>query len=285
MLDQDVVKPADRRGHAARDIQGDLPVSRPSPLRFDEDDAVVGARTVNRRRRRVLQHLHRGDVVRVQEVEVRVLNGRSVDDVQRIVVLERADAADPHRGAGAGRPAVVDGHTGHAAIQPLQHARPRLPLETRRVHGRRRGREVAPQLLLVAGHDDVRQHRDRLLESRVHGRASVDAQRRAAVPDETERQDRVRRRRDRILPLGVGGRIDAAPADADGDALNGRPRDGGCHPAGHLRRLLGERRHPHQEHQRESHPHCTKKTRTLEHVVHGAILILRVFAWPGGPAS
>ena len=287
ILDQDIVVPVHRRRHTARHIQRDLAPPRPPLLGFDEDDAVAGARPVNRRRRCILQHLHRRDVVRVQPVEITVvfpLERCAVDDVQRIVVLERADAPDPYRGARPGRPTVIDGHTGHAPIQPLQRARPRLPVDALHIDGRGRAGDVLAPLGCVPGHDHVRQQRDSPLQGHVDGRAPAHALRGAAVPYEAEHEDRIGGCGQRILPVRTGDGAGARPSNAYRHTRDGSPRLLRGDSAGHLDRLLGERRHPHQQCQRESHPHCPKKTRTLEHVVHGAILILRVFAWPGGPA-
>ena len=265
---EDVVHPADRRGHTGFHVQRNLAPARLAALGLDHDHAVARARAVDRHRRGVLQDVDGRDLVRVQPVQVGVLNGRPVHHVERIVVLKRGDAADPHRGARPGRATVIDGHAGHAPIEPLQHAGRGLPLHALGLDAGGGAGEVLAQLRLVSGDDHVRQHRDRRLEGHVDARPPGDALRVAAVPDQAEHQDGIRRDRDRILPLRVRHRAGVAPPHADGDPGNGPSSHGGRHRAGHLDRLLGKRWHAHQERQRNSHPHCTKKTRTLEHVVH-----------------
>src|SRR5213075_3452211 len=82
ILHQDLVIAVRRRRDTGPDVERDLLLPGPALLRLDDDDAVRRARSVDRRRRAVFQDLHRGDVVGVQEVEVRLLNGGPVNDVQ-----------------------------------------------------------------------------------------------------------------------------------------------------------------------------------------------------------
>jgi len=126
---QKIVVATERRRDAGSDIQLHFPRSGLSLPRLDDHHAVAGPRPVNRRRRRVFQDLDFSDVVGTQPVEVGVRDRRTVDDVQRIVVLERGDAPDSDRGARAGRAAGIDRDTGNAAIQPLQHTGRGLLLE------------------------------------------------------------------------------------------------------------------------------------------------------------
>src|SRR5207302_2418857 len=73
VLNQEIVVAANRTGDACSHSQRGARRSRYTPLcRLDDDDAVAGARSVDRGRRRVLQYLNRGDVVRVDEVRVRI---------------------------------------------------------------------------------------------------------------------------------------------------------------------------------------------------------------------
>ena len=85
---QHVVQPAGGRRDAGPDLEPSLPAAGAAFLRLDDDDAVAGPRPVDRRARRILQHLDFADVRGVQEVQIGLLHRSPVDDVQRIVVVE-----------------------------------------------------------------------------------------------------------------------------------------------------------------------------------------------------
>jgi len=94
--DEEIVHAADRRGHTAPDIQRHRVMrSRSAPFRFNDHDPIPSPRTINGSGRRILQDLYFSDVIGIQPVDIRVRNGCPVDDIERIVVLERADPPDP----------------------------------------------------------------------------------------------------------------------------------------------------------------------------------------------
>ena len=80
-------------------------------------------------------------------------------DVERIVVLERADAADSDRAARTGRAARVD-RDARDGIEPLKHARPGLPLRALDVDAGDRAGDVAAPLLRVRGDHHLLEVRD-----------------------------------------------------------------------------------------------------------------------------
>src|SRR5204863_5550637 len=287
---QKIVVATGRRRDAGSDIQLHLPRSVLYLLRLDDHHAVAGPRPVNRRRRRVFQDLDFSDVVGTQPVEVGVLGRRTVDDVQRIVVLERSDAPDPDGGARAGRAAGIDRDTGHAAIQPLQHTGRGLLLEVFDIDRADRAGDVGRPLRRVTGDDDLRQHGDGPVQRDIDRGPSGDALRGTAEPDEVERQDPIPRSRDRVAPLRIGGGTGRAPPDADGHAGNGMTlRRGDFAGDLDLRRwLLAQCSSAHGQGEQHTQPHRAEEvempgrepTLTLQHVVHGGALILRVVAWP-----
>src|SRR6185312_587715 len=161
-------------------------------LRLDHDHAIAGPRSINRSRRRVLEDLYLGDIVRVQPVEIGVPRyGCAVNDVQRIVVLERGDPSDPDGGARAGRATGIDRYTGNAAIQSLQHTGRRLLLDVLDIDRANRARDVGPALRRVPGDDDLRQHRDGPVHRDIDRGTSSNALRGAAESDEVEGQDSI----------------------------------------------------------------------------------------------
>ena len=82
----------------------------------DDDDAVGGAAAVDGSGSSVLEHLDGLDVVTVELVHTG-LGGHTVNDVQRVFVVEGADTADADR-SGAGRGTVgTDVHAGNASLQ------------------------------------------------------------------------------------------------------------------------------------------------------------------------
>src|SRR5205807_4311718 len=203
------------------DIQLHFPRSRLSLPRLDDHDAVAGPRPVNRRGRRVFQDLDFSDVVGTQPVEVGVLHRRTVDDVQRIVVLERGDAPDPDRGTRAGRAAGIDRDTGHAAIQPLQHTGRGLLLEGLDIDSADRARDVGPPLCRVTGDDHLWQHGDGPVQRDIDRGTSGDARPGPREPDTVYGQYPIPGARGRYPPLRIGGGTGRAPTDADRHAGNG----------------------------------------------------------------
>ena len=149
--DQELVVAIGGRGHSSPERRDHPRRARRATLGgFDQDHAVAGARPIDRRGRRVLQHLDRRDVVRVDEVDVGILHRDAVDDVERIIVLERADAADADRAPGARRAVGRHGDAGNS-VQPLKNAGRGRALRTLDVDACHRTGNVGAPLLRVAG--------------------------------------------------------------------------------------------------------------------------------------
>ncbi len=91
---EEVIVATGGSGHTCSHIHRDLGRAHASLLRLNDDDPIIGSGTINRSRRRILQDLDGLDIVGIQPVDIGVLNGRPVDDVERIVVLERTDTPD-----------------------------------------------------------------------------------------------------------------------------------------------------------------------------------------------
>ena len=68
----------------------------------DDDHTVGSTRTVDTGRGGILQHLDALDVVTIQFVHAR-LRGHTVDDVQRVVVVQRTHTTDANLGSTRGR--------------------------------------------------------------------------------------------------------------------------------------------------------------------------------------
>src|SRR5207247_8525677 len=160
----EAIQAAVGRGDAGSDVHAFRSLSGPALLGLDDAHPVTRARAVDRRRRGVLQDLDGPDFVRIQPVQVRVLHRGAVHDVQRIVVLERAHAPDAHGSARTGRAAVLDGDTGDAAIEALEHAGRRLLLRGLDVYAAHGAGNVGAPLGGIAGHDARVQYRDGLFD-------------------------------------------------------------------------------------------------------------------------
>ena len=92
--------------------------------------AVRRTRTVNGRGRSILQDFHRHDVRRVDGrqdagVTIRIArNGHTVDDVQRLVAIQRVDTTDAHRNTTArGTRVLRHLHAGRTTLQSLVERR------------------------------------------------------------------------------------------------------------------------------------------------------------------
>jgi len=177
-----------------------------------------------------------------------------------------------------------------AAIQSLQHTGRRLLLDALDIDRADRARDIGPALRRVPGDHHLRQHCYRPVHRDIDRGTSGNALRGAAESDEVEGQDSIGRSLDRKVPLRIGGGTDSAPADADTHARNGMTFRRGDF-AGHLDRrcwLLARCGSAQRHCEQHAHPHRAKEvemagpepTLTLQHVVHGGALILRVVAWP-----
>src|SRR5204862_8126600 len=94
----------------------------------DEDDAIGAARAVDRARGRVLQHVdrlglaridgHEGIALRIGRVRA-LLRREAIHDIERLAVrVDRAVTADPHARADARHARVVDHvHAGRLALE------------------------------------------------------------------------------------------------------------------------------------------------------------------------
>ena len=84
----------------------------------DNNHTVGSTRTVDRGRGGILQYLDALDVVTVQLMHTG-LCGNTIDDVQRVVVVQRADTTYTHRCRTRGRTVGKDVHAGHATLHGL----------------------------------------------------------------------------------------------------------------------------------------------------------------------
>ena len=106
----------ERGGYASVEIHLDFAVL--ALLGGDDDDTVGGTRTIDRGRGGILEHLDALDVIAVQLVHTG-LRGHSVDDVERVVVVQSSHTAYAHRGGTARITVGLDVHARHAALQGL----------------------------------------------------------------------------------------------------------------------------------------------------------------------
>ena len=227
-VDDIVVHHVDRDADALESgaaVVGDARTPLPALLGGDEDDAVGGARTVDGRRRGVLQDRHRGHVIRVDIVHAA---DDAVDHHQRRRVVERTHAADGHGGlVGAGLTRRLHG----------QQAR-RDALKSRRNVGegaflarlleidRGDGSRHVGFLLDAVGHDDDLFQSVLLLgEDDVDHRAVADPDTPGLVAEKREFQHVVRRLHDdRIAPVGAADSSVIGPDDQHRGPDHGHPR-------------------------------------------------------------
>ena len=106
----------ERGGH--RGVEVDLHLAVLALLGGDDDHTVGSTRTVDRGRGGILQHLDALDVVTVQLVHAG-LGGHTVDDVQRVVVVQRTDTTDAYRGSTRQVTVGRDVHARHTTLQGL----------------------------------------------------------------------------------------------------------------------------------------------------------------------
>ena len=160
----------------------------------DEDHAVRTARTVNRGRRGVLQHLHRLDVVRI-EVREAVLHRHAVDDIQRVVAGRgRADTAHAHHHVAFGIAARLHHlHTGHLAGHRLPEVGDRTVGDILGLDRRDGRRDVALLHGTVTDHHYVVQRRGLLPELDIERRTAADGNLLRVVADVRYDQHVVRR--------------------------------------------------------------------------------------------
>ena len=126
----DVVLGVEHLGHGGvlregdRAVVGDRGEALRSRLGGDQNHAVGSAHAVDGGRCGVLEHRHRGDVVRVEVVEGAL---HTVDDAQRARIVEGAEAAhEQGRGVAARSTRALDaGHTGQTARQHALEVRAR----------------------------------------------------------------------------------------------------------------------------------------------------------------
>jgi len=199
----------------------------------DEHHAVRAARAVDRRRRRVLQNLHRLDVVRV-EVSDPSGHRDPVQHVQRVVGRRQGPlTAHPDADAVPGLVACRDDvHARHPALDRLD----RVHLGDRRHgaagHGGHGSRHVLATLRAVPDDDDVLECDGQRLQREIdrHGLAACHddiGNFGERVPDEPGPQPvcPARHERDRVTAVGpgVGAELSAENAHAGGRERRSRP--------------------------------------------------------------
>jgi len=208
-------------------------------LRRHEDDAVGASASVDRRRRRVLEHLDGLDHLRVEVLDT-ARDRDAVDDVQGVVARrERPDAANAnvHRRARlVARRDDLD--AGDSALQRLHRVVGRNLSQLLRRNRGDRASDCATVRFVVARHDDRIERRGRGLQREVRGCSSTGRHRHrggARPPAERSRRHRVRSGggvHDRVAAPCVG---QCATRRADQNHLHVRNRSialGRCHPSG-----------------------------------------------------
>ena len=120
-------------------------------LRGDDDHTVGGARTVDRCRGGILQHLNRLNVVSVQLVHTG-LRGHTVDDIKRVVVVQRTVTTDTHGSGTRGITVGRDVHARHTTLHGLDGVVFILLSQLRSVDHRDSAGQVGLALGLVTGH-------------------------------------------------------------------------------------------------------------------------------------
>ena len=164
----------------------------------DQDHAVGPARAVNGRRRSILEHLYRHNVVGVDVVDGVAALGlvghrqlHAVHHVEGVVGgVDRAKAAHPHVGFAA-RAARVDVnlHPGNPALDGLVQGGYGALLKFFHVDGAHRAGQVGSFLGAVANHHDLFQGLHVFGQRQVDGASAVDRHFLAEVPDGGEHQD------------------------------------------------------------------------------------------------
>ena len=82
----------------------------------DDDDTVSSAATIDRSRCSVLQHLNRLDIVTVKVVQT-CLCRHTIDDVERVVVVQRSDTTDTNSSLTRKITFICDVHTRNTSLE------------------------------------------------------------------------------------------------------------------------------------------------------------------------
>ena len=234
-----------------------------------EYHAVGGARAVNGRCRRVLQHLNRGNVVGVdvgQCVELLVaradvgvatrVDGHPVHYVQRVAARRnRVVAPNPHRYAAAGSAGVLRHlHARSPALQYLVEAGHRLAFKLLGVYRRYRAGYQRPVLGAVAHHHNFVELLGVLSQGGVHGRFAANG---PLLRYHAHRAKRERAaglgHRQAIRPVGIGRHPGSSSFQQYRDAWQSTACGLFCHPTRHRTRLrhgsVEKSKHEHEAHE------------------------------------
>lgn len=176
----------------------------------DDDDTVRRTRSVDGGRRSILQHLDRGDVLRIDQLQS-VLHDEVVDDNQRRAArIEGAAAAHADLGShthlGGG---VLDRHTRQTSLQDGRDVRRGDVDDILRIEFRDSAGQVRLALYAVADHHQLLDLDRRLGELRVDARLASDGELERLVPHERKYQYGVRTRNlDPVGAVRIGRRAD-----------------------------------------------------------------------------
>ena len=176
----------------------------------DDDDTVRRTRSVDGGRRGILQHLDRGDVLRIDQLQS-VLHDEVVDDNQRRAArIEGAAAAHTDLGShthlGGG---VLDRHTRQTSLQDGRDVRRGDVDDILRIEFRDGAGQVRLALYAVADHHQLLDLDRRLGELRVDARLASDGELERLVPHERKYQYGVRTRNlDPVGAVRIGRRAD-----------------------------------------------------------------------------
>ena len=108
----------DIAGDGDTGIKIDLDTTLLAFLGGNDNDTICGTRTIDAGGRSVLEHLNGLDVVAVEFVHA-ALGGDTIDDIERVVVVERTDTTDAHGGRTGRRAVGGDIQTRHLALHGL----------------------------------------------------------------------------------------------------------------------------------------------------------------------
>ena len=155
------------RLHSHRRIEVNAYLTLSTFLGGDDDNTIGSTATIDTCGCRILEHLDGLDVVRVQLVHTR-LGRHTVDDIQRVVVVERTHTTYSHRGSTRGSTVGCDVHARHLALQGFHRVVLLLFLQVFGTDSTNGTRQVRLALSGITRHNHFFQHLVVLLEHDIH---------------------------------------------------------------------------------------------------------------------
>ena len=157
----------ERGGHTTVKVHLDFAVL--TSLGCDYYHTVGSTATIDRSRGCILQHLYRLDIIAIQLVHAG-FSGHTVDDVERVVVVESADTADAHCCSTGGITIGSDVHARHTALKGLHRVVLVLLRHLIYTHCRYGTSQVGFSLRGIASHHHLLQHFRIFLQGHCHPR-------------------------------------------------------------------------------------------------------------------